>query len=97
MEDVLLGIGSVVTINDDTDHEKYMIVGKRMINFGTMHSWDYYAVPYPTGLQENEQGEDIVGYYFNHYEIKEILFNSKDIDKYMIEENKIKESIDINK
>ena len=30
-------------------------------------------------------------------EIKEILFNSKDADKHMIDKSKIKESIDINK
>lgn len=56
MKDVLLTIGSIVTVNDDVDFDAYMIVGRRIVSFKSMKAWDYYTVPYPDGLQRDSQG-----------------------------------------
>jgi len=76
MKDVLLNIGSIVIINDDTDFDTYIIVGKRVINFNSMKAWDYYSVPYPDGLKKDKSGNDETGYYFNHSDINKIIYES---------------------
>lgn len=72
LKDVLLPIGKVVTADISSEPCKAIIIGTRVHNFDSGHTWDYIGVPYPEGYKgiKNEfAGSNI--YYFNHYDIYE--------------------------
>lgn len=71
MEEVLLSIGSVVKVENKGENH-YMISGKRVIDFNSIKACDYYAVPYPEGLQYRKDNENN-GIYFNHPEIEKVI------------------------
>lgn len=76
-KDVLLPIGSLVKVTPHHDEQRlYMIVGKRIINHDSLRAWDYISIPYFDGLKRKieismKHYENF--FYFNHYEIEEIL------------------------
>lgn len=77
MKEVLLNIGSIVEIEYENKLQKYLIVGRRVINFRNMKAWDYYSVPYPEGIKKDKDGNDDNGFYFNHTNIDKILYISR--------------------
>lgn len=77
-KDVLLPTGSLVEVTRYEDEIiTYMIIGQRVINHVSLKSWDYIAVPFPTGAVR-EIKKDMTNcenfFYFNHYEIEKIIF-----------------------
>lgn len=78
MKDILHPIGTIVEVENTAEElERYVIIGRRMINPFSMKSWDYISVPYETGLKRvfNTNGrfdyDDF--FYFNHYDIKRLI------------------------
>lgn len=65
-DDVLLPIGSVVRI-DENSQIKFMIVGYFPQN-ETKEKRDYSAIRYPMGVFDNR-----MYFFFNHEDVKEIL------------------------
>lgn len=72
-EDILLSIGSIVSLNINNQLIDYLIIAKRAVDIANMQAWDYYSVPYGDGLKRDTNGVDN-GVYFNHYEIDKITF-----------------------
>ncbi|MDF2880145.1 MAG: hypothetical protein K0R54_702 [Clostridiaceae bacterium] len=73
--EVLLNVGSIVEVEHKDATLMYLIVSRRIINWGTMRAWDYYSVPYPEGGKKDKEGYDDNGFYFNHYEIEKIIYS----------------------
>lgn len=73
-KEVLLNTGSIVDVEHKEEMNRYLIVGKRVINVRTFRAWDYYAVPYPEGCKKDKEGADDNGFYFNHPDINNIVF-----------------------
>lgn len=76
MNDPLLPVGSVVTINE-RDEEHYMIIGHRVVNYKNLRAWDYISVDYPEGLTRNFKPDNSFDcdnfLYFNHYDIGQVM------------------------
>lgn len=74
MKEVLLPIGTIIKgrVREEDELEAWMIIGKRAINPDTGKAWDYVSVPHPEGYIRSKAGYPNF-YYFNHYEIDEIV------------------------
>jgi hypothetical protein len=76
-KDVLLPVGSLVKVTPHQDEQKlYMIIGRRIINHDSLRAWDYISIPYHEGLTrkiENDRKNYDNFFYFNHFEIEEIV------------------------
>lgn len=75
--EVLLNVGSIIEIQEDIKAEIYVIIGRRIVNHSNVKAWDYYAVPYPQGIQKTEDGIDTNGIYINHNQIKRVVHDCK--------------------
>jgi len=69
-KEYILPVGSVVTLTDG-DGQKILIIGRAQLynHEGTLGYFDYSAVLYPHGVMN---GNEFV--FFNHEDIKEIIF-----------------------
>lgn len=81
MKEVLLNIGSIIEVeNKDNEKERYMIIGRRVINPESMRAWDYIAVWYPTGLKRTfKSNKELLGddfFYCNHPDIDKVIYDA---------------------
>ena len=84
-KDILLPVGTIILARqkDETEAEKYMIIGKRCFNPESGNVWDYITVPFPKGFyrikgkqyfkEDNENGYFSNYFYLNHYDIDGIV------------------------
>ena len=84
----LLPIGSIVTLKDVDEEAKFMTIGRLAVKNGGGDDtiYDYMAVPYPTGLEDNElyffNRDDISRTYFIGYQDQdELNFRSEFLDQ----------------
>lgn len=83
-QDVLLPIGSIVKVEPHREQiQDFMIIGRRVVSDNSLRSWDYISIPFATGLQrdlkKSEKGITASDnfFYFNHYDIEEIVWTMK--------------------